>query len=463
MPLEREVAVQDEQMFTVDGTVASPAVPITLADAGMREREHLQEWIVANPAILGDDIRIVTFEFDRWLSGSADSDPRDRLDVLGLDPSGTLVVAELKRDRAAATVEMQALKYAAMVSRFTGETLAAAHAAHLTRQQGRSITAEEALAELEEHAGGELDPTVLRRPRIVLVASEFPRTTTATCVWLSEMMGDDAVTLVRYQAYRAGSEVVVTTSQLWPIATVEDFTVSPRLVEAREAARSRAQRRRATSAVARLVEADALEAGTVLRLRPTTEVDAEVRGAIEVWVAEEPARGRAAWTGQSPDALRWEADARTYTPGGLARHIIAEAAGVEHGPRGTAWWATEDGEDLVVLADALAPSGARRPFDWSALHQLLEGLPAGRWTTYGDLADQVGTAAQPLGGHLKNCTQCPSGWRVLDRDGRERIGFVWSDPSRTETQVEALTAEGVRFDGSGRADSSQRMDWSATS
>jgi hypothetical protein len=40
----------------------------------------------------------------------------DRLDILGFHISGELVVAELKRDRAPDTVEMQAIKYAAMVS-----------------------------------------------------------------------------------------------------------------------------------------------------------------------------------------------------------------------------------------------------------------------------------------------------------------------------------------------------------
>jgi hypothetical protein len=53
------------------------------------------------------------------------------LDVLGLDRSGRLVVAELKRDRAPDTVEMQAIKYAAMASRFTPDVVASQYAAFL--------------------------------------------------------------------------------------------------------------------------------------------------------------------------------------------------------------------------------------------------------------------------------------------------------------------------------------------
>jgi hypothetical protein len=49
---------------------------------------------------------------------ATDSPVYDRLDVLTLDRGGRLTVAELKPDRAPSAVTMQALNYAAMVSRF---------------------------------------------------------------------------------------------------------------------------------------------------------------------------------------------------------------------------------------------------------------------------------------------------------------------------------------------------------
>ena len=78
---------------------------------------------------------------------------------------------------------------------------------------------------LLKHIGGDLDPELLRQPRIVLIASAFPPTVTATAVWLSEMGLD--VSLVRVQAYRTQHDVVVTASQLYPIPAVEEFTVAP--------------------------------------------------------------------------------------------------------------------------------------------------------------------------------------------------------------------------------------------
>jgi hypothetical protein len=53
-------------VFTVEGSVAKAATAIPLAEAGLKERQHLQEWVRANPQILGPDVMIVTLEFGRW-------------------------------------------------------------------------------------------------------------------------------------------------------------------------------------------------------------------------------------------------------------------------------------------------------------------------------------------------------------------------------------------------------------
>lgn len=62
---EVEVSVAGEVLFAVDEDQAVLGEPATLADAGLRERAHLQEWLIAHPTILGDDVVIVTSEFGR--------------------------------------------------------------------------------------------------------------------------------------------------------------------------------------------------------------------------------------------------------------------------------------------------------------------------------------------------------------------------------------------------------------
>ena len=437
-----------ERLFTVDGAAAVPAVPVTLADAGLRERSDLQEWVLAHPEILGPDILIVTFEFDHW--ASAGGQERDRLDVLGIGADGRLVVAELKRDRAPDTVEMQAIKYAAMASRFTEDAIVERYLAFL-RRTTPEIDVETARQQLAEHAG-DLDPEQLRRPRIVLVAGSFPPVVTATAVWLTDMGLD--LTLQEVHAYRVFDDrVVVSVSCLFPIADVEDFMVSPQRQQLQQA-RQRRRGTRERSTVVRLVDSGELADGTQLELRPTVEVGAEQRDLLIEWLAEHPTAGQATWHNDRAKPLQWAFDGGRYRPTQIVSRVLSDAIGIDASPRGPAWWVTAGGESLVELA---GPAGGRGGFDWDRLHQLLAALPVGRWTTYKDLADNVGTAAMPLGGHLTRCTECPNAWRVLGADGRPRDGFRWTDPTRTGSQRDTLSREGIHFPN-GAADPRQRID-----
>jgi hypothetical protein len=87
---------EGELLLAVEpGGAARPVPAGTLQAAGLLERQHLQEWIVANPQILGPGVMVVAVEYDGWVvQGGAQ---RDRLDVLRLGVDGRLVVAELKR------------------------------------------------------------------------------------------------------------------------------------------------------------------------------------------------------------------------------------------------------------------------------------------------------------------------------------------------------------------------------
>ncbi|OLT40544.1 hypothetical protein BJF86_16275 [Serinicoccus sp. CNJ-927] len=436
-----------ERVYNIEGGAAVPLLAVSLAEAGLKERQDLQEWVIARPEILGPDVIVVAFEFDRWQDARGDRQ-RDRLDVLGLDADGRLVLAELKRDQAPDTVEMQAVKYAAMASRFTEADLVTYHARFLSARSGQAVSEDEARAALLDHAG-ELDADQLRQPRIVLVAGSFTTPTSATVVWLTEMGLD--ITMQRVQAYRIATEgVIVTVSQLFPVPDVEEFTISPQRAEA-EQAKARRTRKRERSTVVRLVRDKVIPDGTPLTLQPKTEYDAETRELIQEWVAEDERRGRATWVNSSKP-LRWEYDGEQYRPTTIVKQILSAAAQIDGSANGPMWWVTEEGMTLTELAGS-APSGG---FDWTDLHTILNALPAGRWTTYGDLAAVIGTAAMPLGGHVASCPDCVNAWRILDASGQSRAGFRWTDPSDTRTQREVLQSEGVHFDGD-RANAAQRL------
>ena len=217
----------DEVLFTVAGDQATLAKTIRIEDLGLTEPTHLEKWVTRYPQALGPDVLIVASQYDRWMSPSG-IEARDRLDLLGLGADGRLVVAELKRGKAPDTVELQAIKYAAMSSRFTLEQLASLHAEFLERTENLKLTSEEAVEKLQAHAPDvELSAELFLKPRIVLLAESYPDSVTTSVVWLVEQGVD--ITLRRYQAYEtAGGETILTVSQTYPLADVASFLFGPR-------------------------------------------------------------------------------------------------------------------------------------------------------------------------------------------------------------------------------------------
>lgn len=436
----------NELVFTVHPGRAAKAEAVGLNDLGLRERSDLQEWVRLNPEILGEDVLILTFEFSAWKSRAGVES--DRLDLLGLDSSGRLVVAELKRGIAPDTVEMQAIKYAAYASRFTAESLAQAHAAYLSKVSGERVSADEAIAALEEHVDGEIDPELLRRPRIVLLASGFPEQVKAAAVWLSEMGVD--VSLVQFGAYRTEHDVIMTVSQLWPLPEVEDFTVSPRVQDIREVeARSSGQRE--TRSVIRIVEGELLEDGTELTFN-VAQVRSSAQDEMREWLAADPTRGQAVWRNDSRTPLQWRVDGSEWSPTGLAKELVRQATGRKIRINGPRSWAGPEGVTLSELAGS-----RRRRRGWSDLHAALAVVRPGEWTTYGDLAEVIGSEARPVGQHVVNCEECPNAYRVLTVSGEVAKNFSWGDPNRDADPQELLESEGIPFEA-GLASPEHRVD-----
>jgi len=219
-----------ETVFRVDSTgrFLSGIEPIRLEAASYTERGHLQEWVLDHPEIIGSDVMIITSEFDQW-QDAAGAQVADRLDVLGLDRDGRLVVVEIKRGRAPRFTELQAIGYAAMVSRFTVENLIGAHHSFLQRR-GEPAGRDEIAQLLADHvAGGVLVEDAFASPRVVILAEDFSSSLLSSIVWLSQSGVD--ISLRQVQLYRpdpSADGLFATVSQVWPLPEVEDFTVRPR-------------------------------------------------------------------------------------------------------------------------------------------------------------------------------------------------------------------------------------------
>ena len=83
------------------------------ASQGLRERTDLQPLIRDQIEVLDPDLLVISEEFGDW------EESKRRIDLLAVDREANLVVIELKRTESGGHMELQALRYAAMVSTMT--------------------------------------------------------------------------------------------------------------------------------------------------------------------------------------------------------------------------------------------------------------------------------------------------------------------------------------------------------
>lgn len=81
-------------------------------------------------------------------------------------------------------------------------------------------------------------------------------------------------------------------------------------------------------------------------------------------------------------------------------------------------------------------------------------IPAGRWSSYGEVALVAGSYPQPVAA-IVSSNPMQAGWRVMQAGGTISPGFKWLEPDRTEDPREFLESEGLTFDHDGHADAAQ--------
>ena len=210
------------------------------ADVNVRERDHLQEWLVRMPDALGEELLIVQKEFDGF------AETRERLDLLALDREGRLVVVENKLDDSGRDVVWQALKYVAYCSSLKKTEIVDIYQSYLDRWS----KGDDAVTKLCEFLGVEEFDDVVLNPgneqRLVLIAANFRKEVTATVLWL---LGQGVqAQCFRIVPYRFGEELFIDLRQIIPTAEAADYMIRVVAKESEaqsvEGARKRSERLR---------------------------------------------------------------------------------------------------------------------------------------------------------------------------------------------------------------------------
>lgn len=207
-------------IFRITSTKLEELEETTFAAEKVQERQDLQRLIKTDVSILGTDLKVVAEEFSNWQDSSR------RIDLLCLDREAQLVIVELKRSEDGGHMDLQAIRYAAMVSSMTFEQVVDVYAQQLTGEQATIKAREEIL----EFLGWESEEGAFNSDvRIILVSAEFSVEITTAVLWLNKR--DLDITCIRIKPYRLGSEVLIDVQQIVPLPEAADYEVKIRAQE----------------------------------------------------------------------------------------------------------------------------------------------------------------------------------------------------------------------------------------
>ena len=209
-----------------DKKALAKVAPTSFPDEHILERE-VQRMLLDQPEVLEEGLLIISEEFGNW------QDSNRRIDLLGIDADGCLVVIELKRGDTGAHMDLQAIRYAAMVANMTFQQTVDTYQAYLENRAGEPgrDPVEEGNAEtgLREHlaSNGQDDSVVhTEMPRIILASENFGKELTTCIMWLNDSWLREAgqeIKCVRLQPHRNGDEVLIETSVVIPLPESDNY------------------------------------------------------------------------------------------------------------------------------------------------------------------------------------------------------------------------------------------------
>ena len=208
----------DMALFEISNDTLTPISEATFAKLGLLERANIQRALRShiNTVTPGIETMVLAEEFGDWEGANR------RIDLLCLDENARLVVVEIKRD-SGAHMELQAIRYAAMISTMLFDQAVEAHRKYL-RAIGSDEDAEQAI---REFLGQEVGPVALSDTvRIVLASATFPQELTTAVLWLNEQGLD--IRCVQMRPHVFDGRILLDVNQVIPLPEAEQYQVAVR-------------------------------------------------------------------------------------------------------------------------------------------------------------------------------------------------------------------------------------------
>ena len=198
--------------------------PTTFNSAGLKERSDLQRLLRKQIEIISPDTLVIDEEFGEW------DESKRRIDLLGLDKDANLVVIELKRTEDGGHMELQAIRYAAMVSSMTFERAVEVYGRYLHKVKIEDDPRSGILDFLEWDEPDE--EQFAQEVRIVLSSADYSKELTTAVIWLNNHGLD--IRCMRMRPYMDGERTLLDVQQVIPLPEAEDYQVRIREKAKRE-------------------------------------------------------------------------------------------------------------------------------------------------------------------------------------------------------------------------------------
>ena len=196
----------------------------TFAEQGIRERQDIHRLLRDQIEIISENTMVIAEEFGDWDAS------RRRIDLLCVDKGANLVVIELKRTEDGGHMELQAIRYSAMISTMTFDQVVEAHKSFLL-STGSEEDAESRILEFLDWEQPDED-SFAQDVRIVLASAEFSKELTSTVLWLNEKGID--IRCVKMSPFYDGRRILLDIQQVIPLPETEQFQVQVRQKKQKE-------------------------------------------------------------------------------------------------------------------------------------------------------------------------------------------------------------------------------------
>ena len=217
-------------IFKLEGKKIVKLSQTTFSIERIDEARDLQKFIINSIEAIEKNLLVLSSEFGNW------EESKRRIDILCIDKKANLVVVELKRTEDGGHMELQSIRYAAMVANMTFEKAVEAFQQYIDKNNLEIENPQATILNFLEWDDIK-EEEFANDVRIILVSSDFSKEITTSVLWLIER--DIDIKCIRIKPQKDGSNLYLDIQQIIPLPETADYQIKlkEKVAEQRQARR----------------------------------------------------------------------------------------------------------------------------------------------------------------------------------------------------------------------------------